>query len=147
MHDFHRRQHCKIYYVTIKTFPFLEALPWANWSWLLFLNILYATALSSYTAGEANSCKAPDSEWLPGTSGHQVSLSSLLQRTASWFCCCFDVGEGFGEEYCCFEELSNQILFVLHPFSLLGFFSILIRTLPFKIRERRAATEKGVNLF
>lgn len=100
----------KIYYVNIKTFPLLEALPWANWSWLLFLNILYPTTISSDTAGKGNSCKAHDSERLRMTSGHQVS-PPLLQRMASGLCCCLDglfwcfwCWRRIWWEYCCFEK-------------------------------------------
>lgn len=97
MHDFYWRQLLKIYYVTIKTFPLLEALSWANWSWLLFLNVLYATTTSSDTTGEENSCKAPHSKWWLMSSSHQVNLISLLQGVEKQFCCCYGVGEGFGE--------------------------------------------------
>lgn len=120
----------KIYYVNIKTFPLLEALPWANWSWLLFLNILYPTKISSDTAGKGNSCKAHDSERLRMTSGHQLSLS-LLQRMASGLCCClllfgwfvlmFLVLEKDSVRVLLFREGADQTLSVLFPFTLLLF--------------------------
>lgn len=45
MHSFHWWQLFKIYCVTVKKFSLLEALPWANWSWLLF--IFRANTISS----------------------------------------------------------------------------------------------------
>lgn len=109
----------KIYYMTIKKFPVLEALPWTNWSLPLFLNIPYATTISSGTADEAHSCKSPDSEQLSMTSRHQMSLPRGYQ---AGFAPVLMLGKD-SVKALIFWEGADQTLFVLHHCILLGFFS------------------------
>lgn len=123
MHSFHWWQLFEIYCVTVKKFSLLEALPWANWSWLLFL--FHATMINSDTVGETNSGTTLNSGALLVTRSHQVSSTIPAAEDSKLLLMLFtDVlkeGEGFSEVLVFWAGV-DPTLFLVQPLTPFYFF-------------------------